>query len=95
MEEELRLEKDVWLPIMQLQLTLGLADEIGEQDSKLETLVSHFTKLEGTVCLELSSELVTKPALGTKRKISWESEESKAKDVAVIDSETEEMPPDL
>lgn len=37
LEDELRLEKDVWLSVS-LQ-ALGLAGEVGEQDHEVETLV--------------------------------------------------------
>lgn len=43
LEEELRLEKDVCLSTT--QPASELADKVGEQVNKLETLVCHFAKL--------------------------------------------------
>lgn len=42
LEEELRLEKIVWLST--ILLALGLADKVGEQDNQLETSSGHFCK---------------------------------------------------
>ena len=54
LEEELRLEKNVWVSMT--LLALGLEDKVGEQDDKLESLRFHFAKLRwGTSCLELRS----------------------------------------
>ena len=43
LEEELRLEKDVWLSAM--LLASGQSRKVEEQDNKLETVVCHFAKL--------------------------------------------------
>lgn len=43
LEEELRVEKDVWLPTT--LLALGQSQKVEEQDNKLETVVCHFAKL--------------------------------------------------
>ena len=54
LEEELNFEKD-----MQLSTTLvhsGLADKVGEQDNKLETLLYHFAKLGEYQLLQLRSK---------------------------------------
>lgn len=40
---------------MVIHYSLGLADEMGEEDSKLENLACHFAKLGGINCLELRS----------------------------------------
>ena len=45
LEEELRLEKDVWLSTT--LLASGLAEEVGKQDNRLETLACRFAKLGG------------------------------------------------
>lgn len=45
LEEELRLEKDVWVPTT--LLASGLEVKVREQDNKLETLTCCFAKLGG------------------------------------------------
>lgn len=74
-------------------LSFRLADEVGEQDNKLENFVCHFAKLRG--CQLLWSKVwspVTKAAWDAKRWNPQESEEDKEEDVVVIDSETEQTP---
>lgn len=43
LKDELRLEKGMWVSIN--QLASGLADKVGEQDNKLETLTFCFAKV--------------------------------------------------
>ena len=74
-------------------LALGLADRVGEQDSKLEYLECHFEKLGGSKLQWIKVQaLVTKPDWDTNGWNPWESEESKGEDAVGFDNETVEKP---
>lgn len=57
LEEEQRLES-IWLSMT--LLALGLADKVGEQDNKLETLVCHFANLGGYKMLHIKVQMIVK-----------------------------------
>lgn len=86
MEEKLRLERDMRLSTV---LALELADQVVEQEGKLETLLCSFVKLgrRNLPWIKVQA-LVTKPDWDAKRWNPWESEESEEEDV-VIESKTD------
>lgn len=91
MEEELILEKDVRLSTT--LLTLGLTDEVREQNNRLVTLACHSSKPGGCkLPLMKVGALVIKPDWDTKRWNPWESEEINKEDVVVTDSEMDGHP---
>lgn len=89
LEEDLRSKKD--MQVSTTMLASGVADKVGEQDNRLETLAGCFAKPVGFKLLWIKVQaLVTKPDWDTKRWNPWESEENKEEDV--MDSETDAKP---
>ena len=72
-------------------LAAGLADKVGEQGSKLETLAYRFAKLGGRKLPAIKiGVLVTKPDWDTKWN-PWEREESEKEKVVGFVSEDEPL----
>lgn len=79
LEEELRLEKNVWFST--ILLASGLADKVGEQNKKLETSVCHFAKLGSYklpgikiwVMYQILIRTLRSRILGKVRRTKWES----------------------
>lgn len=82
LEEELRLEKDMWLST--ILLSLNLSDNVGKQDGKLDTLLCSFAKLGGHKLPQIKVQVFeTKPEGDAKRWSPLESEESEEEDVVI------------